>query len=518
VRALPEFPAAWHTYANGLWGHRLSFSFIGASQDAGFLAPSSQRVILERIVFNQACLHWPSEPILRDQSLNWARLAHACAHLAFGSLAQSRGSFKPIQLALYGVLEDARVEALACELLPGLRSLWRPFHEGAYAMEGMNFEALLARLSRSLLDPEHQDPHAWIRKVKQMFWALDLRDSASLRGMVSILGNDIGQMRLPFNDVTYRVQAPYRDDNSHLWAHDEALANSSVDLQRSTDPPQETSPTSSSTEEKSARETQPKMHPEWDYRIGQYRKNWCAVYEEPIKTVATTSLAYCELHDMYPSLLKQWQQRVLAISQTHQVNHRLEEWGDRLSDSAMVDASIDRRAGRAPSHFLYKNIQKKRRNLNCLVLLDLSASNHGPLLSRSLIATRACVEALKQAGHSSAVWGFRSWGRQDVEVTWIKNWTEENSMILMNRLAKTQSGGSTRLGAITRHAGLYLSTYRRLQNAKLDLANAPCIILLSDGQAFDIDVYDSRYLKRDFVQAQSELRHQGILWFQHIIT
>jgi len=88
----------------------------------------------------------------------------------------------------------------------------------------------------------------------------------------------------------------------------------------------------------------------------------------------------------------------------------------------------------------------------------------------------------------------------------------------MNRLAKTQSGGSTRLGAITRHAGLYLSTYRRLQNAKLDLANVPCIILLSDGQAFDIDVYDSRYLKRDFVQAQSELRHQGILWLQHIIT
>ena len=82
--------------------------------------------------------------------LEFAIAAHAGAHLAHGRAPFERGALKPVQLALVGVLEDARVEWLAARDFPGLHRLWLGFHRAA-AGDGTDLESLLARLARALI-------------------------------------------------------------------------------------------------------------------------------------------------------------------------------------------------------------------------------------------------------------------------------------------------------------------------------------------------------------------------------
>ena len=81
--------------------------------------------------------------------LQLAATAHAAAHLCFsGARFQPRG-LKPIQVALISLLEDARVERLACREYPGLFRLWAPFFQPA-APRARTSAALLARLAYSV--------------------------------------------------------------------------------------------------------------------------------------------------------------------------------------------------------------------------------------------------------------------------------------------------------------------------------------------------------------------------------
>ena len=57
-----------------------------------------------------------------------ACVAHATAHVALTRTRFPIGSLKPLQMALIGLVEDARVETLAMRRFPGLRRLWAPFH------------------------------------------------------------------------------------------------------------------------------------------------------------------------------------------------------------------------------------------------------------------------------------------------------------------------------------------------------------------------------------------------------
>ena len=75
-----------------------------------------------------------------------AAATHAAAHLRHTVHLHARGHLKPIQTALVGLLEDARVELLAVAEMPGLRRLWLAFHR-ADSTQGDTFTALMARLA-----------------------------------------------------------------------------------------------------------------------------------------------------------------------------------------------------------------------------------------------------------------------------------------------------------------------------------------------------------------------------------
>ena len=68
----------------------------------------------------------------------------------------------------------------------------------------------------------------------------------------------------------------------------------------------------------------------------------------------------------------------------------------------------------------------------------------------------------------------------------------------------TTSGWSTRFGAALRHSGRCLAGER---------SSAKAVILVTDGEPSDIDVFDQRYLVEDARKAIDELSADGIRCF-----
>ena len=147
-----------------------------------------------------------------------AAAAHAAAHLCHSTQRFSLAKLRPIQMALVSLIEDARIERLAWRDMPGLRRLWLPFHTARPAVIP-NAVSLMARLARALIDSDYRDEDAWVAKGREMFEAQIecLRDPSISRTIGTLLGNDLGQMRLQFDVRGYLVEPAYRDDNTFLW-------------------------------------------------------------------------------------------------------------------------------------------------------------------------------------------------------------------------------------------------------------------------------------------------------------
>ena len=112
-------------------------------------------------------------------------------------------ALRPIQVALVGLIEDARVEHLAMREMPGLRRLWQPFHVALPSFT-VTAVSLMARLSRALIDADYRDENPFVVKARSMFAENAQRwgDPALSREMGNLLGNDLGQMRVQFNFKT----------------------------------------------------------------------------------------------------------------------------------------------------------------------------------------------------------------------------------------------------------------------------------------------------------------------------
>lgn len=460
-------------------------------------------------------VHWQQPLLLR------AAVAHACAHLAYGDVPQPRGKLKPIQLALVGTLEDARVEARAIAELPGLRALWLPWHQ-ADAQSGNTFEALLQRVQRSLLDPLYSDPHPWVRKACTLYHAA-LPTPEGMRQAASLLGNDVGQMRMPFNARLYVVEPAYRDDNTHLWGADPQAPPATTPLSAPSNPQEGQSqgdsnnsapqPIEQQAESAAGRPTA--VYGEWDRLISRMRSKWCQVYEEDApngtpQARQALSLALAR-HAALLARLKRVLQTGLPLSQAYVVAGRAAE-GERFHLNALVHAATDQRLRRQPDPHIYLHPLRAPQPMHVLVLLDASVSTLRPaalpsstesggtlleVLRESALLTAA---ALEHAGHWCAVQAFASNTRQLVRVQRIKGFADQaDSACTLARLAGVQGEWSTRLGAALRHACFQLRGHPR-----------PHVLLLTDGQPHDVDVHDSRYLPADLQHAVQEARRGGI--------
>ena len=480
--------------ARALWGRTVQTTVqVGEPRD-------DARSVLTLDALTDPVLHLPAG-VGPQGDLPLAMAAHVAAHLRFGGNPQARSGLKPVQQVLLAVLEDARVEWLAMQALPGLRAVWWPFHADAAALQGAGFEALLARLSAQLLDPAHEDPHAWVARVRRMFFepdgrSLALKTPAQVREAASLLGNDIGQMRLPFNARTYSVHARYRDDNSHLWIPDDALPPSDVPLQADAVPP---------TDEASSASPQPiptepdAVHAEWDHRIGRYRPRWCSVYggAPPPGPSAWAPGALV-------SGERRLARRLAGIGGALRRSGARAVDGDELHPAALVDSALDLRSLRTPDPRIHRRSWRPMPPLAVLLLLDASASTEGngggEVLARIQRTAATASLALQRLGHRCGLWAFSSQGRHRIDMPCLQHWDEP-----LPAMARLRGAGSTRVGAALRHA-LHLSA----QDARDHPGWRRVVVLLTDGEPHDVDVHDPAYLPADLQRAAREARAQGV--------
>lgn len=467
----------------------------------------------------------------------YAAVAHAAAHGAHGGRPFERGSLAPLQVALVGVLEDARVERLALAELPGLKALWAPLHV-ASADSGEQVEVLLARLARVLLEPERADPHAWVAKARALFEmpARDgrpamLSDPVALRRAASVLGNDLGQMRLRFDARAYRVEPSYRDDNAHLWEPDAAAADAPPDAsvppaesrparplsdpgpdeQQASDRLAPAGPVPEASASIHARSVDPTVaaartawYPEWDRLIERPRPHWCRVVETDAAPADAGALrgGLADCAGLAARL-----GRLARAGPGAAGRVRREVDGDLLDPDAAVDASVRARAGGWADERIYRRRARSRPSTAVLVLLDASRSTRArtedgsTLIERLRIAGLLAAGAIEAAGDACALDAFCSNGRAEVRYMRLKAAGEPLQAACLERVAGLTGEWSTRLGAAVRHATA------RLERMP---AERGVLLVVTDGAPRDIDVHDPHYLVEDARRAVREAAARGV--------
>jgi len=452
-----------------------------------------------------------------------AAAAHAAAHLCHSTQRFSLAKLRPIQMALVSLIEDARIERLAWRDMPGLRRLWLPFHTARPAVIP-NAVSLMTRLARALIDSDYRDEDAWVAKGREMFEAQIecLRDPSISRTIGTLLGNDLGQMRLQFDVRGYLVEPAYRDDNTFLWDFppdssapkvETAVLEGDLALENTTSSGADGAPKEMSSPREAPAvdvpDSRPYHYPEWDYVIGIHRPAWCTLRETPADPGDSRVIG--EILARHEDIAKRATRLVKTAQVAHAARLRRQVEGNDLDLDACITATADLRAGRTPSPHVYQRPGRARRDLAVLWLLDLSHSTNDFVISAGTTvlglardATAVVAEAIDTTGDSFAVHGFHSSGREDVGYYRFKDFDEPYTDASRARIAAMTGRRSTRMGAALRHAGHLLGGRR---------AARKLIVLVTDGAPHDIDVHDRWYLALDAKRAVEEQRGAGIATF-----
>jgi nitric oxide reductase NorD protein len=278
---------------------------------------------------------------------------------------------------------------------------------------------------------------------------------------------------------------------------------------------------------------------EWDYVLGEYRRNWCRLREI---TLAGDDGGFFEqtltrYSEMLPAIRRNFQ-RIRPAS--YRMVRGLED-GEEIDIDRTIEARVARLMGETPDSRVYKARKKEARDVATLFLLDMSASTDEPIhreprkhtddddtddwmkawqrrpqtaqRPRRIIdvnkeALVIMAQALEEIGDAYAIMGFSGHGRDNVEFYVIKEFDQELSDEVKGRVGAVEPKRSTRMGAAIRHVR---------EKFKDVSSRAKHVILLSDGFPQDFDYgHDRRsnaYGIQDTMVALKELELAGVLPF-----
>jgi nitric oxide reductase NorD protein len=440
-----------------------------------------------------------------------AAVAHAAAHLQFSVQARPAGNRSPMLVAVLSLIEDARIERLMAQRYPGLNALWGLFHIATRENAGFDFAGLAARLARALHEPGYSDTNAWVIKGRRLFEeaaAQDLYDIHAFDKVARLLAIDMEKMRLALKPNLYRVEPVYRDDNTLLWNFNapttvderETVVREKFELkQREMDPAQ--AERMRKVEVDQRRRTH---YPEWDFKAAALREDWATVIEPPATPKPNHSLSRASSRTgLRLRGLERIPDRSIRIK-------RLEE-GDELDLNAAIDSVVHRRTRQAPDPRIFRRHGRRRRSTAVVLLMDLSHSTKrfvpGSFVSVLEVEKRAAslvAQSLDPSRDRVAVHGFSSNGRQEVNYICIKDFDEPFGPHQRSLLHSQEGRLSTRMGAALRHAS------RSLEGEDAD---HKVILLLTDGEPSDVDVFEEDYLVEDTRHAVTGAAAQGIKTF-----
>jgi nitric oxide reductase NorD protein len=256
---------------------------------------------------------------------------------------------------------------------------------------------------------------------------------------------------------------------------------------------------------------------EWDRELTDHRLGWCRVVEKHVKHGDRAFVDQTrERHKGVISSIRH-QFQMMKPEDLLRVTNELD--GEEFDLNAVVDYVIDRRADGHQSERLYTKRLRRQRDVAVSFLLDQSSSTARTIGRHPLqpytrpgrriieIEKEGLVlmsEALEAVGDSYSINGFTSEGRRNVKFYVVKDFDEQYSDEVKQRIGGINFQNNTRLGAAIRHASAKLAK----QEARTRL-----LIVLSDGRPYDHDYGDARYAREDTREALRQAKNQGITPF-----
>ena len=480
-----------------------------------------------------------------------AAAAHAAAHVVYTRRPLSAEGLNPWRMALVGVVEDARVEALALARFPGLHPLWARLH-ATTATQHQTAGDWLNRLARALLDPAYEDAHPWIAQGRAL-WAealprlqADPHDNTVSWDIAVQLAHSYGELtRGPaFQPRTDLQTVPYRDDNRYVWAFEgfdfeRAIAAgygppkqvrkqvnlmefvNELEVEGAGDDAQEIwvlgtelfpyEDLGVSFNDSEGREPvlPPVHYGEWDHLIQLERPAWATVQERRPK--AGDPALIDGILAEHRGLIGRMKRTLDAMQPQGVQRIRQLEDGDEIDLNAALSSLMDLRMGRQPDPRVMMRSVRQTRDISVLVLLDLSHSTNDKVAGQDhtvLELTRqACAllaDAIQKVGDPFAIHGFCSDGRHDVRYWRFKDFDQPYDDLAKARLAGMVGQLSTRMGAAIRHATAALKAQR---------SRKKLLLVVTDGAPADVDVRDPQYLRHDTKKAVEEASRHGVATF-----
>lgn len=238
-------------------------------------------------------------------------------------------------------------------------------------------------------------------------------------------------------------------------------------------------------------------YPEWDVHRGRYRPDWCTVNPVDPPPMEQAGFPLPQV----PAIRRSLSHLGVGFERRHR-----QLQGIDIDLDAVVESRVQMLSGSAPDEGIYLDLVRGRRDLGVLVLLDVSGSSGEPSTVGGTVheqqrkAAAALTDALAQLGDRVALYGFRSQGRSAVQVERMKRFDDPMDAAVLRRLAASEPGAYTRLGAAIRHGTSVL--------ARESGVSRRLLVVLSDGFAYDHG-YEGSYGEADARRGLSEARRLG---------
>ena len=250
-----------------------------------------------------------------------------------------------------------------------------------------------------------------------------------------------------------------------------------------------------------------KPYPEWDYREGRYKRNWCWVQEKPLSDSNLTEAD--RLMGQYAMALKRLKKAIQAQKPTRMAPKVRQFDGDEIDLNAAITYAAERIAGMSPEPSIYRRREIRQRDVSVTLLADMSTSimqhlpeGGGRLVDRIRAGVLLFAESMEEVGDAYSIAGFASKYRDNVSYYTIKEFDQPYTTDVKSVIGGMSGRLATRMGAAIRHA---TARFEKVQSRRR------LLLLLSDGRPEDYDDGgDRRYLHEDTRMAVKEAVACGV--------
>jgi len=240
------------------------------------------------------------------------------------------------------------------------------------------------------------------------------------------------------------------------------------------------------------------VYDEWDCRRNGYRRDWCTVIDEELAVVRSDFIA--RTLQKHNGLRKRLRMQFEMMRNTHRTVRRQRD-GDDIDLDAVIDAMGDARAGVTVADRLFVRLQRDKRDIATIFLIDMSNSTTGWIGTFIKEALVLLCEAMEKIGDRYGIYGFSGMKRSRCKLYHIKTLDEVYDESVKERISAIGPKDYTRMAPAIRH----LTSILEQVDSKTRL-----LITLSDGKPEDYDGYNGEYAIEDTRKALREAQGRGV--------